>query len=910
MKFLKIWALALLLSTASVCSLAVKRLQTTTRGAVVGHYRLGRSSGGSSRTRIDAATDDRLIDTKEGGRPDSSGDGISESRGTAARKSKGLNVKKPTRFIHPQVFKMFQRAQHCMRNGENVVAQRLLYRCLELNPYDSHSWLALAQLEGKLGNIDRARDLFVQGVAKCPNNVYILHAWGHLEQKYGNETAARDCWSQAVALDPLNAYVCHALSNLEKRLRNFDRAREILELVVDKKPTSAICVSLADLERQEGHPERAREILQHGLAKCNKERSKIMLALAWLEEDAFDKSTEAKQLIDQALLIDGQNVRIYVAKANMEMRMKNIDQARNTLKMATKLHAEDGQHYTMWSTLEFEADRHLEARRILEDGAAKFPGDYFLLQRWGTLEAKLGNSTKAKELFERSVMIQPHAPTFVAWGILEEDIGAVALLQVNSPSSSFLHLKNQKENNKDVISNSVDPILTKMFLNDQNAESKIISKKEFSGLMSDVPLLTANPTLESKKFADMQFKKARHLLSLGMIVDPQHGPLYHAYGNMELRHGNITGARDVFMMGIAGNASDITSLYHAWGMLELKGGRREEAGDIFRRGIELGLKGNREVDNGVGFLLHSLGTLEADNNRPDEAKRVFSTGVNLFPKHSHLLLGLALASMRLGEYDKAREFFKESVDADPFHAHAWQSWAISEKQCGNIELARILFKQGLKKSPGHGALWQASAVMEMQQGNIDVARTLFAQSLNRCPLHAQSYQAWACLEVRMGNLIKAKALALQGIRSCPRHPALWTVAGLVEDRLGEHDKARTLLETGIERFPNHGALYKVLGEKYEREGDIVKARQVFAEGLDKDPLCAPVYHAAALLEASIGNLVGLSAMHAKATSNLVSQSSQRSSSEIDIDIIERIALIELELQASGGISSDHALSDL
>ena len=41
--------------------------------------------------------------------------------------------KKPTRYIHPQVFKMFQRAQYLMRNGDNVVAQRLLIRCLELN---------------------------------------------------------------------------------------------------------------------------------------------------------------------------------------------------------------------------------------------------------------------------------------------------------------------------------------------------------------------------------------------------------------------------------------------------------------------------------------------------------------------------------------------------------------------------------------------------------------------------------------------------------------------------------------------------------------------------------------------------------------------------------------------------------
>lgn len=89
---------------------------------------------------------------------------------------------KPARFIHPQVFKMFQRAQYLMRNGDNAVAQKLLVRCLELNPFDSHSWLALARLEAKLGNYERAREIFAQSLTKCPNNVHLLHAWGHLEQ--------------------------------------------------------------------------------------------------------------------------------------------------------------------------------------------------------------------------------------------------------------------------------------------------------------------------------------------------------------------------------------------------------------------------------------------------------------------------------------------------------------------------------------------------------------------------------------------------------------------------------------------------------------------------------------------------------------------------------------------------------
>jgi uncharacterized protein HemY len=159
---------------------------------------------------------------------------------------------------------------------------------------------------------------------------------------------------------------------LERRLRNFERAREILEVVVSQRPTSAICVSLADLERQEGNPERAREILVTGLQRCSKERSKMLLALAWLEEDMFGKTQAAEQLVEEAMRVDGRNVRVYVAKASMELRMKRTEQARDTLRTACRFEGEDAQHYTMLSTLELEGGDAQAARRVLVEGAAKY----------------------------------------------------------------------------------------------------------------------------------------------------------------------------------------------------------------------------------------------------------------------------------------------------------------------------------------------------------------------------------------------------------------------------------------------------------------------------------------------------------------------------------------------------------
>ena len=35
-------------------------------------------------------------------------------------------------------------------------------------------------------NYQRSRELFSQAVQNCPNNIHILHAWGHMEEVPNN----------------------------------------------------------------------------------------------------------------------------------------------------------------------------------------------------------------------------------------------------------------------------------------------------------------------------------------------------------------------------------------------------------------------------------------------------------------------------------------------------------------------------------------------------------------------------------------------------------------------------------------------------------------------------------------------------------------------------------------------------
>lgn len=63
-----------------------------------------------------------------------------------------------------------------------------------------------------------------------------------------------------------------------------------------------------------------------------------------------------------------------------------------------------------------------------------------------------------------------------------------------------------------------------------------------TGANSDLMLLASSKgkldwfqmEVTAQEFAHSQLLKARELFSAGMFTDPQHGPLYHAYGNMEM----------------------------------------------------------------------------------------------------------------------------------------------------------------------------------------------------------------------------------------------------------------------------------------------------------------------------------------------------------------------------------------
>jgi Tfp pilus assembly protein PilF len=227
------------------------------------------------------------------------------------------------------------------------------------------------------------------------------------------------------------------------------------------------------------------------------------------------------------------------------------------------------------------------------------------------------------------------------------------------------------------------------------------------------PTLVAYAMLELRhpETKPVNFTRIQRFFEEALLLDPRHGPVYNAFGNMELRRGRVHEARQVYERGLQAQCTDVASVFHGLAKLELSLGNVDVARKILVKGLRQVEKKERIMDtfhhDRAMFLAHTLGMLQLNSNHVSEATAVFHEGIARYGNSSQLLLGAALCEVKLGKEDSARNLFERSVEADNRHAQAWQAWGVMEYRAGNITTAKTLFETGLKSAPRHGALWQA-----------------------------------------------------------------------------------------------------------------------------------------------------------------------------------------------------------
>ena len=140
---------------------------------------------------------------------------------------------------------------------------------------------------------------------------------------------------------------------------------------------------------------------------------------------------------------------------------------------------------------------------------------------------------KAIELFRKSANIKPHAPTFVAWAILEEELGMRAISTSNKSLAAAVP-NMSIEGECDINFDNLDEITTVVsFMTDDftpiststssasssasttSSTGKIVKKAD--DLIIHLPKIDM-PNEESLKYAQKQLNRARELFELGIYI--------------------------------------------------------------------------------------------------------------------------------------------------------------------------------------------------------------------------------------------------------------------------------------------------------------------------------------------------------------------------------------------------------
>jgi tetratricopeptide (TPR) repeat protein len=454
------------------------------------------------------------------------------------------------------------------------------------------------------------------------------------------------------------------------------------------------------------------------------------------------------------------------------------------------------------------------ALSIVKSGRTRFPAEQSLLQTEGTIEERRGNFATAAELYCASTKIRPTAPAYVAWALLEDKLAAehdpddldddviehvidnvieaavdIVVTDTSSSTSSTAATSSSSgssSGSSNTAATAPAPAATVARQRSASKAAAATSTATTTAATTDAD--SSSSSSEQQQLLNDGRNEARRLFELGIRADPMHGPLYNAYGSMEARLGNVERARAVFKRGITARCSDMASVWHGLGSVELRQGDTAAARRLFLRGMA---EAGRAED--VSFLSHSLGALELHAHNATAARAAFAAGLLRCPNNSPLLLGAALAEVKLGCLTEARAFFRQAVRADKAHAHAWQAWGVLEAREGNVETSRSLFEGGLRAVPTHSALWQAYGLMEIAGGNVERARSLFKAGIDRCRGHTsvvRLQQAWAVLDMRSGDLDAARQLIGEALAEEPHHGACWTVYGAIEEKAEDISKAR------------------------------------------------------------------------------------------------------------------------
>lgn len=367
---------------------------------------------------------------------------------------------------------------------------------------------------------------------------------------------------------------------------------------------------------------------------------------------------------DKPLMV---NLDLSLYRAKVLARNFRYDEAEKILQKCIYYWPEDGRPYVALGKILSKQSKTDEARAVYEKGCQSTQGENpFIWQCWAVLESKVGNTRRARELFDAATVAdKKHIAAWHGWAVLELKQGNI-----------------------------------------KKARNLLGKGLKFCGGNEYVYQTLA--LLEAKA---NRYEQARYLFSQATKCNPKSCASWLAWAQLEMQQENNSAARKLFEKAVQASPKNRFA-WHVWGVFEAS----LENISLSRKLLKIG----HIVNPRDPVLLQSLALLEYRNSSANLARQLFKKASILDPKHQPVWIAWGWMEWKEGNLSTARELYQRALSIDSTTesaARCLQAWGVLEQRVGNLSAARRLFRSSLNINSQSYVTWMTWASLEEDQGN-------------------------------------------------------------------------------------------------------------------------------------------------------------------------------------------------
>ncbi|CAN1806519.1 Protein high chlorophyll fluorescent 107 [Linum perenne] len=361
------------------------------------------------------------------------------------------------------------------------------------------------------------------------------------------------------------------------------------------------------------------------------------------------------------------NLDLALHKAKVSTRNFKYQEAEAILQKCISRWPEDGRAYVALAKVLKKQSKTEDARAVYEKGCQATQGENpYIWQCWGVLENRMGNTRKARELFDAATVAdKKHTAAWHGWAILE-------LKQGNVKKARRLLAK----------------------------AIRFCGGNEY--VYQTLALLEARAN---------RTDQARYLFRQATRSNPNSCASWVAWALMEMQVENNLVARKLFEKAVQASPKNRFA-WQAWGTFEANIGNVEKGRKLLKIGHALNPKDP--------VILQSLALIEYKHSSANLARVLFRRASELDPRHQPVWIAWGWMEWKEGNISTARTLYQRALSVNTTTesaARCLQAWGVLEQRAGNISAARRLFRSSLSINSESYVTWMTWAKLEEDQGN-------------------------------------------------------------------------------------------------------------------------------------------------------------------------------------------------